>query len=136
MWFPDEYALNIVRLVNSEEYILHRTMSHDCHVFIQILIPIIYWDLLPKRIWDTLITIIYFLRDVCSNKLHSQQIEEFEKNIIKTICKLEMIFPPSFFDSIKNLSIHLVYEAKIRGLVPYKWMYPFERLGITSILSV
>jgi hypothetical protein len=47
-----------------------------------------------------------------------------------------MIFPPSFFDSMKNLPIHLVYEAKIGGLVLYRWMYPFERLGITFLLSV
>jgi len=80
--------------------------------------------------------IIYLFRDVCSNKLHSQKIKQLERNIIETICKLEIIFPPSFFDSMKNLPIHLMYEAKIGGLVLYRWMYPFERLGITFLLSV
>jgi len=77
-----------------------------------------------------------FFRDVCSNKLHSQQIKQLERNIIEIICELKMIFPLSFFDSMKNLPIHLVYEAKIGGSVLYRWMYPFERLGITFILSV
>jgi hypothetical protein len=57
-------------------------------------------------------------------------------NIIKTIYKLEMIFPPSFFDLMKHLTIHLADEAKVAGLVQYKWIYPLERLGITCILSV
>jgi hypothetical protein len=52
-------------------------------------------------------------------------------NIIETICKLEMIFPPLFFGLMEHLPIHLLYEAKVGGLVQYRWMYPFERLDIT-----
>jgi hypothetical protein len=46
-----------------------------------------------------------------------------------------MIFPPSFFNSIENLLIHLTYEAKVWGHVQYKWIYPLKRLGIACILS-
>ena len=42
-----------------------------------------------------------------------------------------MIFPPSFFDSMEHLLIHLPFEAKAGGPVQYRWMYPFERLDIT-----
>jgi hypothetical protein len=52
-------------------------------------------------------------------------------NIVQTICKLEMIFSSSFFESIEHLPIHLPFEAKIEGPVQYRWMYLFERLGIT-----
>jgi len=31
--------------------------SHDCHVFIQTLIPLAYCDLLPKGLWDELVTL-------------------------------------------------------------------------------
>ena len=40
-------------------------------------------------------------------------------NIIETIYKFKMIFPPSFFDSMKHLSICLSYEVKVRGLDIY-----------------
>ncbi|XP_075520630.1 uncharacterized protein LOC142553948 [Primulina tabacum] len=43
------------------------------------------------------------------------------------MCKLEKIFPPSFFDSMEHLCIHLPYEAHIMGPVQFRWMYPFER---------
>jgi hypothetical protein len=52
-------------------------------------------------------------------------------NIVQTIFKLEMIFPSLFFNSIEHLAIHLSFEAKFKGLVHYRWMYPFEMLGIT-----
>ena len=44
------------------------------------------------------------------------------------LCNLEKIFPPSFFDVMEHLPIHLSYEAKLGGPVHYRWMYPFERL--------
>ena len=52
-------------------------------------------------------------------------------NIVKTICKLEMIFPLSFFDFMEHLPIFLPFEAKVGGLLQYRWMYSFERLGFT-----
>jgi hypothetical protein len=55
-------------------------------------------------------------------------------NIIETIYKLEMIFPPSFFDLMGLLPIHIPYEVKVGGPVQYRWMYPFERLDITNAI--
>jgi hypothetical protein len=75
--------------------------------------------------------ISHFFRDICSIKLNVDHIERLETNIIETLCKLEMIFPPSFFDSIEHLPIHLSFEAKVGGLIQYRWIYQFERLDIT-----
>ncbi|KAI9082962.1 hypothetical protein K1719_035105 [Acacia pycnantha] len=44
-----------------------------------------------------------------------------------TLCKLEMVFPPSLFDLMEHLPVHLAYKAKVRGSQQYRWMYPFER---------
>jgi len=129
--FLDGHASNISRLANMEECKLYGMKSHDYHVFMQTLIPLAYRDLLLKEIWDALTEISHFFRDICSNKLNVDHIERLETNIIETLCKLEMIFPPSFFDSMEHLPIHLPFEAKVGGLVQYRWMYPFERLDIT-----
>ena len=43
------------------------------------------------------------------------------------ICNLEKIFPPSFFDVMQHLPIHLPYEVELGGPVNYRWMYIFER---------
>jgi hypothetical protein len=104
--------------------------SHDYHVFMQTLIPLAFRDLLSNGIWDALTEISHFFRDICSSKLNVNHIERLETNIVETICKLEMIFPPLFFYSMEHLSIHLSYKVKVRGPVQYRWMYPFKRLDI------
>jgi len=38
-----------------------------------------------------------------------------------------MFFPPSFFDIMVHLLVHLVREIKFCGLVYLRWMYPIER---------
>jgi len=129
--FLDGHASNISRLVNMEECRLYGMKSHDCHMFMQTLIPLAFRDLLPKGIWDALTEISHFFRDIYSIKLNVDHIKRLETNIVETLCKLEMIFPPSFFDSIEHLLIHLPFEAKVGGPVQYRWMYPFEWLDIT-----
>ena len=52
-------------------------------------------------------------------------------NIVQIVCQLEMIFPLSFSDSIEYLPIHLPFEAKVGGLIQYRWMYLVGRLWIT-----
>jgi len=54
-------------------------------------------------------------------------LNRMEQNIPLILCKLEIIFPPGFFDSMEHLPIHLAYEAILGGPVQYRWMYPFER---------
>jgi len=84
-------------------------------MFMQTLISISYKNLLEKKIWDALIENNKFFRDICSTRIHIQHMKQLEKNMIEIICKLEMIFPPFFFYSMEHLSIHLVYEIKVRG---------------------
>ncbi|XP_022875733.1 uncharacterized protein LOC111394201 [Olea europaea var. sylvestris] len=45
------------------------------------------------------------------------------KPIWEVLTELEKIFPPSFFDSMEHLPIHLAYEAKVGGPVQYRWMF-------------
>jgi hypothetical protein len=100
----------------------------------QTLIPLAYRNLLSKGIWDTHMEISNFFKDICSSKLQTNYIKQLEMNIIETICKLEMIFPLFFFDSMEHLPIHLPYEVKVGGPVQYRWLYPFERLDITDAM--
>jgi len=48
--FLDGHASNISRLVNLEDCGLYEMKSHDYHVFMQTLIPLVYRNLLPNEI--------------------------------------------------------------------------------------
>jgi Domain of unknown function (DUF4218) len=101
--------------------------SHDCHVFMQGLLPIAFRELLPKEVWEPITELSIFFKELTSTSLKETDLERMELEIPKILCKLERIFPPSFFDSMEHLPVHLPYEALMAGPVQYRWMYPFER---------
>lgn len=125
--FPDGYASNLSRCVDLNEGKLFGMKSHDCHVFMERLLPVALKELLPVIVWKTITEISQFFRDISSSLLKVEDVDMLEKNIPEIICKLERIFPPSFFNVMEHLPVHLPYETKVGGPVQYRWMYPFER---------
>lgn len=59
--------------------------------------------------------------------LRTEDVKVLKENIAVKLCNLEKIFPPSFFDVMEHLPVHLPDEAALGGPVQYRWMYPFER---------
>ena len=123
---PDGYASNLSRCVDMREGKLSGMKSHDCHVFMERLLPIVFIDL-PDPIWKPLTELSKFFKDLCSTSLREDELRQMQQNIPLILCKLEQIFPPGFFDSMEHLPIHLPYEVLVGGPVQYRWMYPFER---------
>ncbi|GLT87339.1 hypothetical protein SLE2022_054270 [Rubroshorea leprosula] len=101
--------------------------SHDCHVFMQRLLPIVFRDFLIDEVWGPLTEICNFFKALTASIIEVSNMEMWEEKIVETICKLEKVFPPAFFDLMEHLAIHLSYEAKVRGPVQFHWMYLFER---------
>ncbi|KAI5317270.1 hypothetical protein L3X38_036977 [Prunus dulcis] len=56
-----------------------------------------------------------------------QNPDKLEEDVVVTLCLLEKYFPPSFFDIMVHLVVHLVREVRLCGPVYFRWMYPFER---------
>ncbi|KAG8386777.1 hypothetical protein BUALT_Bualt03G0184200 [Buddleja alternifolia] len=55
---PDGYASNLARCVNLDDCSLHGMKSHDCHVFMERLLPLALRDLLPEPVWNALTELI------------------------------------------------------------------------------
>ncbi|WMV07144.1 hypothetical protein MTR67_000529 [Solanum verrucosum] len=123
---PEGYASNLGKWADMNEGKLIGMKTHDCHVFMETLIPIAFSHL-PERIWKPITEISLFLKDLCSGKLLESSLDRMEENILVTTTKLEKIFPCGFFDVMEHLPIHLVQEARLGGSVQTRWMYPFER---------
>jgi hypothetical protein len=126
--FPDAYASNISRGVNVDDLKISGLKSHDHHVMFERVIPLAIKGLLPKDARDPLIELSLFFGDLCSKELKIDELDRLQNNIAMTLCKLERIFPPSFFDVMVHLPIHLANEAKLGGPVQYRWMFLIERL--------
>lgn len=57
------------------------------------------------------------------------KLNKLQSNVVLTLCELEKNFPPSFFDVMIHLTVHLVRELRLCGPVFYRWMFPFERFN-------
>ena len=117
----------MARCVDTKKLKLFGMKSHDYHVFMQRLVPVAFRELLLQKVWEALTELSLFFKDLTSTAIKSQHMMKLENDIPITLCKLELIFPPSFFDSMEHLPVHLAYEARITGPIQYRWMYPFER---------
>ena len=68
----------------------------------------------------------YFLMEFVL-KYNVSKLDELQHEVVVTLCMFEQFFPPSFFDIMIHLTVHLVREVKLCGPVYLRWMYPFER---------
>lgn len=127
---PDGYASNISRRVNLKQRSISGLKSHDNHILMQQILPIAVRNLLPKKVVEPLIELSNFFRQLCFKTLEVDGLNGLQSQIALTLCHLERIFPPSFFDIMEHLPIHLAEEAKIAGPVQYRWMYFVERCVI------
>ncbi|CAN6692617.1 unnamed protein product [Malus baccata var. baccata] len=124
---PDGYSSNLSRCVHVNEQKIHGLKSHDCHVLMQQLLPLAIRPVLPKAVTMVLLELSAIFRQLCSKKESEEGFKELSSRIALTLCQLEKIFPPAFFDIMVHLPVHLADEATLAGSVPYRWMYPIER---------
>ena len=107
--------------------------SHDCHVLITQMLPIAIQGILPTKVRETIIMLCQFFQEITQKVIDPLRLHALQGRLVVTLCHLEMYFPPTFFDIMPHLMVHLVREIKMCGPVFLRSMYPFERyLGILN----
>jgi len=101
--------------------------SHDCHVLMQDLLLVPIRGILPKNVRQVITRLCLFFNVICRKVIGPTRLDELENEAIIILCQLEMYFPPSFFDIMVHLIVHLVREIRLCGLVFLRWMYLIER---------
>ena len=101
--------------------------SHDYHCLIQQILPVAIRNLLQPIQRATLIRLGKSLNRICARVVDKSDIGGLRLYVVETLCLLEICFPPSFFDIMEHLLIHLVDELELCGPVGGRWMYPCER---------
>ncbi|CAH9144707.1 unnamed protein product [Cuscuta epithymum] len=125
--FPDGYTSNFQRIVDLEKLSTKNMKSHDCHVIMQRLLSVALKENLPANVWACIADVSQIFQLICSPVLNKKALEDLHRNLPTIMCNLEKVFPPSFFDGMEHLLIHLPWEARKGGPPFYRWMYSFER---------
>jgi len=124
---PDGFSSNIRRCVDANACKVSGLKTHDYHIILQKLLPLVVRKILPEEVVMPLIQLSRFFSALCSKELVEEDLDKLSSSIKETLCRLEMVFPPAFFDIMIHLPVHLAEEAKLGGPVCYRWMYLVER---------
>ena len=127
LMFPDGYAVNLRRGVNLSTMRINELKSHDYHIWIERLLPVMVRGYLPDQVWQVLAKLSFFFRQLCAKELSLTIIKEMERMAHVLLCKLEKIFLLGFFNTMQHMLLHLPYEARIGGPVQGRWCYSIER---------
>ena len=127
MMFPYGYCSNMSKGVNIEKGKVTGMKSHDYHIWIERLMPVMLRGYLPEHIWRVLAELSHFFRTVCAKQICPLMIEKLHDLVPELLCKLEKIFPPGFFTPMLHLIVHLANEALLGGPVQFRWQFCIER---------
>nr|GEV17368.1 hypothetical protein [Tanacetum cinerariifolium] len=90
------------------------------------MIPIAIHGILLDRIRHTITKLCLFFNKIHSKVIDPELLDQWQRDIILTIYKLKMYFPPSLFDVMVHSLSHIVREIKTCGPTFLRDMYPFE----------
>jgi len=124
---PSRFSSNIKGIINVQDKKFLNLKFHDCHVLMTQLLPIALRGILPPHIRLATVKLCAFLNAISEKAINLNELATLQNDIIQCLISFELVFPPSFFDIMTHLLVHLVKEIIILGPVFLHTMFPFER---------
>jgi hypothetical protein len=121
---PTGYCSNIRRLANMKDlkFNMHLMKAHD--IMTQLL-PVAIRGVLPEKLRDPIIKLCSFFNTISHKVIDPATLDKLEKDMHRTMSRLEMHLPPTFFDISVHLISHLVQQIRALGLLFLHQMFPF-----------
>src|SRR3990170_6196155 len=127
MKVPFGFLSNIKGIINMSEKKFQNLKSHDCHVIMMQLLPVALRGLLPKNVRLAIGKLCAFLNAISHKVIDPEILPRLQNDLVQCIVSFELVFPPSFFNIMTHVLVHLVEEIAILGPVFLHNMFPFER---------
>ena len=64
--------------------------SNDCHVMMQVFLPIALLQLLPKHVRQRIVKLCLFFNKICNKVIDPKELNTLQEDIVETLCKFEM----------------------------------------------
>ena len=109
--YPDGFCSSMSKCVNIEAQKVLGLKTHDCNILSQSTFPAGLRRLVASDIYQVVADLGKFFKELCSKSLEVAVLHRLKKEIPIILCRLENIFPSSFFDVMLHLAVHLPDEA-------------------------
>ena len=103
--------------------------SHDCHIMITRILPVAIRGLMEPWVQKTVLDLCNFFDTISQKSITKNHCFQLKEEIVVILCELEMYFPPSFFDIMVHLMVHIVDEIQDLGPAFLHDMYALERFN-------
>jgi hypothetical protein len=124
---PVGFSLNIKGIINMAEKKFQNLKSHDRHVIMTQLLLVALRGLLPENVQLAIVKLCAFLNAISQKVINLEDLPWLQNDVVHYLVSFELVFPPSFFNIMMHLLVHLVEEISILGPVFLHNIFPFER---------
>ena len=91
------------------------------------LLPVALRGILPENVRLAIMKLCAFLNEISQKTIDPEKLIQLQNDVVQCLVSFEMVFPPSFFNIMTHLLVHIVKEINILGPVFLHNMFPFER---------
>jgi hypothetical protein len=89
------------------------------------LLPVALRGLLPENVRVPIVKLCALLNAIFQKVINAEILPRLQKDVAQCLVSFELVFPPSFFDIMTHLLVHLVEEIAILSPVFLHNIFPF-----------
>lgn len=124
---PTGFSSNIRKLVSMKDLSISGYNAHDCHKMLTVFLPIAIRAVKPVHTKVVITKLCYFFNRVSQKVFDPEELGPLQKFAVETACQLEMFFPPSYWDMMEHLIVHIVPQIIELGPLYLHQMWAYER---------
>jgi hypothetical protein len=121
------FSTNIKNLVSMSELKVSGYSTHDCHTMLLLFLAIAIRAVNHPYLKMVITRMCHFFNAISKKVIDVVELDEIRKEMLVTMCQLEMCFPPSFFDTMEHYMIHIADQVFVLVPTYMHHMYPYER---------
>jgi hypothetical protein len=91
------------------------------------LLPVALRGILPPHVRLATMKLCAFLNAISQKAINLIELATLQNDVVQCLVSFELVFPPSFFNIMTHLLVHLVKEINILGPMFLHNILPFKR---------
>ncbi|WVZ62297.1 hypothetical protein U9M48_012061 [Paspalum notatum var. saurae] len=128
---PTGLSSNIRSLVSMKDLSISGYNGHDCHMMMTVFLAVAIRAINPVFVRMVVTRMVYFFNKISQKEIRKDELDSLQEFCMETMVQFEICFPPSFFDIMPHLIVHMVGQIRALGPIYLHEMWAYERFMST-----